>query len=207
MPRPLHKASLGLRVHCGWASAIALAGPTDEPIVVSRERLELSNAAFPGSDRPFQFVELMSLSEASAIIARCWKYSFELAVAAIERLTRDLQQQGYDARTCGILQGRITELPDLEKILAAHPNFYQMAATAEGVMFRELTQIAAEASAMRVLKIPEFNLEEEAPGRLNLAPTELMPRLTSMGDALGSPWTIDQKYAACAAWLALLRRP
>ena len=99
------------------------------------------------------------MSEASAIIARCWKYSFELAVDALAAVKFNLKQKGFDARACGILQGRITELPDLEKILAAHPNFYQMASTAEGVLFREVAAIAAGASGMRVMHIPEFNLE------------------------------------------------
>lgn len=143
----------------------------------------------------------MSLSEASALIARCWKYSFELAVDAMTKFEQELKQHGYAPRACGILQGRITEMPDLEKILAAHPNFYQMASTAEGVMFRELMFIAAESSGMRVKKIPEFNLEENAPELLGLAPSELMERLAEMGP--NAPWTMDEKYATCAAWVAL----
>ena len=194
-------ATLGLRVHCGWATAIALAGPSTAPSVIARSQLNFANPAFPGSDRPFHFVELMSLSEASAIIARCWKYSFELAVDAMAGFEQELKHHGYSARACGILQGRITEMPELEKILAAHPNFYQMASTAEGVMFRELMFIAAEASGMRVMKIPEFNLEEKAPELLALTPSGLMDRLTEMGP--NALWTLDEKYATCAAWLAL----
>ncbi len=199
-------AALGLRVHSGWATAIAVAGPTGAPHVISRQRLELANPAFPGSHEPFHFVELMSMSEASAIIARCWKQSLEIAVDAVVNTKRTLAQKGFHVTTCAILQGRITEMPDLEKILAAHPNFYQMACTATGILFREVLIIAAEASDIRVLKPFEWSLEEKAPDLLGLAPWDLSNRLTQMGEPLGPPWTIDQKYAACAAWLALLKR-
>lgn len=199
-------AALGFRVHSGWATAIVLAGPVDAPTVVFRERLELANAAFPGSHEPFHFVELMSMSEASAIIARCWKQSFELAVDAVANTKQAVAQKGFRVTTCAILQGRITEMPDLEKILAAHPNFYQMAFTATGILFREVLMIAAEASDIRVIRPFEWNLEEKAPDLLGLAPWDLSDRLTQMGEPWGSPWTIDQKYAACAAWVALMKR-
>ncbi len=35
------RATLGFRVHSGWAAAVALCGPLDAPVVVDRRRIQL----------------------------------------------------------------------------------------------------------------------------------------------------------------------
>jgi hypothetical protein len=132
-------------------------------------------------------------------VAQCWKSSIELASEALASERKSLDAKGFDPTLCAILQGRLTEMPPLEKILTAHPLLH----TAEGVMFRQVLTLAAQASGMRVVGIPEKSIEDRASKAFGLAITELMPRLTEMGRGLGSPWTIDQKYATAAAWMAL----
>jgi hypothetical protein len=122
-------------------------------------------------------------------------------LAAVELATekKRLAEKGFDARVCGVLQGRITEMPPLEKILTAHPLLH----TAEGVMFRQIVSMAAEACGMRVAGVAEKSVEERAARELRLPADQVMARLTEMGRGLGSPWTLDQKYATAAAWLAM----
>jgi hypothetical protein len=192
-------AAIGLRAHSGWAALVAIVAPLDSPAVISRKRIVIADPDFPGSKQPYHFVESMSLSDASAIVARCWKSSLELAVDALVAEKRSLAAKGFDAQVCGVLQGRITELPPLEKILKAHPLLH----TAEGVIFRQVLIMAAEACGMRVLPVPEKRIEEQMARTLGIQADALLPRLTGMGRGLGSPWTLDQKYASAAAWLAL----
>ena len=189
------KAAIGLRAHSGWAALVSLTGPAAGPAVISRKRIVIADPAFPGSKQPYHFVESMSLSEAATVVAQCWKSSIELAAEALAVEKKSLAAKGFDATRCGVLQGRITEMPELEKILTAHPLLH----TAEGVMFRQVLMMAAEACGMRVVRVPEKTIEEQAARDLGAT----MPRLTAMGRGLGSPWTIDQKYATAAAWLAL----
>ena len=196
---PAKAAAIGLRAHSGWAALVSVLGPVSSPTVVSRKRLVIADPAFPGSKQPFHFVESMSLSEASAIVAQCWKSSIELAAEALAEEKSRLAQQGFDARACGVLLGRITEMPALEKILAAHPMLH----TAEGILFRQVCLMAAEACGMRVVGVPEKPVEERVASAFGLPLDDVMPRLTEMGRGLGSPWTVDQKYSAAAAWLAL----
>ena len=192
-------AAIGLRAHSGWAALVSLVGPVDAPAVISRKRLVIADPTFPGSKQPYHFVESMSLSEASEIVARCWKSSVELAAEALADEKRRLAAKGFDATVCGVLQGRVREMPPLEKILTAHPLLH----TAEGVMFRQVLVMASEACGMRVAGIRDRFIVTLAEKELGLAPNAVMPKLTEMGRGLGSPWTIDQKYAAGAAWLAL----
>jgi hypothetical protein len=158
-----------------------------------------ADPSFRGSKQPYHFVEEMCLSEASAIVAQCWKSSVELALVELADEQNRLLAKGFDARLCTVLEGRITEMPPLEKVLTAHPLLH----TAEGVMFRQVLAMAAEACGMAVVHVAEKSLEARAAKELGLPADELLSRLTGMGRGLGSPWTLDQKYAAAAAWLAL----
>lgn len=193
-------AAIGLRAHSGWAALVSLIGPSSSPTVVSRRRLEIADPAFPGSKQPYHFVESMSLSEASEIVARCWKSSVELAAQALADEQRRLAAKGFQVQICGVLLGRMTEMQELEKILASHPRLH----TAEGVMFRQVLLLAAEACGMRVLGVSERLVVTQISKAFGLAPNAAMSRLREMGRGLGSPWTLDQKYATAAAWLALL---
>ena len=134
------------------------------------------------------------------MVAQRWKASLELAAEALADEKRRLASKGFDAQDCAVVQGRTTELPELEKILASHPRLH----TAEGVLFRQVLMLAAEACGMRVHGVPEHGMEERAAKALGLPAGSLMPRLSELGRGLGSPWTLDQKYAAAAAWLTLL---
>jgi hypothetical protein len=196
------KAAIGLRAHSGWAALVSIAGPAESPAVISRKRIVIADPSFPGSKQPYHFVESMSLSEASAIVARCWKSSVELAAEALAAEKKSLAAKGFDAQVCGVLQGRITEMPPLERILTAHPLLH----TAEGVMFRQVLLLAAAACGMRAIGTAEKSLEERAAETLGVPPASVLPRLTELGRGLGSPWTIDQKYATAAAWLALAQQ-
>ena len=199
--RKLLRAAIGLRAHSGWAALVAVTDPhKDAPAVISRNRIVIADPAFPGSKQPYHFVESMSLSDASAIVAQCWKSSVELAVEALESERRSLAGKGFEAVACGVVQGRITEMPPLEKILAAHPLLH----TAEGVMFRQVLIMAGAACGMRVVPVAEKSLIDKAGKTLGVPQDAMMRRLTQLGRGLGSPWTLDQKYATAAAWLALL---
>jgi hypothetical protein len=192
-------AAIGLRAHSGWAALVSVIGPAQSPTVISRRRIVTADPSFRGSKQPYHFVESMSLSEASEIVAHCWKSSLELAAEELASEKKRLAANGFDARICAVLQGRVTELPPLEKILKAHPLLH----TAEGVMFRQVLVMAAEACGMIVVQVLEKSIEARAIKELGLPAAAFLPRLTEMGRGLGSPWTLDQKYATAAAWLAL----
>ena len=46
-------ASLGFRVHAGWATAVALGSPAASPVVLLRRRVELWDPKVPESGGPW----------------------------------------------------------------------------------------------------------------------------------------------------------
>ena len=182
-------AAIGLRSHSGWAALVSLAGTADAPAVISRRRIVTADPAIPGSKQPYHYVEEMALGEAAAMVAHCRESALALAAAALTEERKRLATEGFDASVCAVLQGRTRDLPALERILSSHPLLH----TAEGIFYRLVLLEAAEAIGMRTLAVAERGIEDSIP----------ITRLTELGRGLGSPWTVDQKYAAAAAWLAL----
>ena len=91
-------------------------------------------------------------------------------------------------------------LPELAKILAAHPLIH----TAEGVFFRNVLVIACGACGLNVIRTTEREVLDECAAALRITGAELQSRLSAMGKEMGPPWTQDEKLSAAAA-LTVLR--
>ena len=85
------------------------------------------------------------------------------------------------------------------EILAVHFRMHQ----AEGVLFRDALAVAAKKIGLRLVAIPEKELEKTAQNTLGTSLSELTRTIAQLGKSVGPPWTRDQKDAALAAMIAL----
>src|SRR5579863_8397362 len=141
-------AALGLRAHSGWAVMVAVSGPS----AILRRRIELAGKDIP--KQPFHAAEAMHLSLAERFIRNAERGSVKMAVSAIKQAIADLDSEGYSIRKAAVLLGSGKPLPELSKILAAHPLLH----TAEGVFFREVLRSACQSCGLIVVGIPEREL-------------------------------------------------
>ena len=88
---------------------------------------------------------------------------------------------------------------NLEKIGSTHIRAH----AAEGVLFREVLEVAAVANDLPNRLFNERDLDETAELELKLPIAKIKAQLAEMGRVAGSPWRADEKAAATAAWLAL----
>lgn len=186
------QATLGLRVHSGWAAAVTLAGAAGSPEVVDRRRIELADGV---PKQPYHAAENLPLPKAEALLARCREATWSQARRALEEIRR-----AHSIRACAVLQAAGRALPDLAGILASHALIH----TAEGVFYREALAETAGELKLKVRAIRERELAAICAAELKLAPTALEERLAGWGRALGPPWRQDEKFAALAAWLLLV---
>ena len=100
----------------------------------------------------------------------------------------------------------VDALPDwtVDEILAVHFRMHK----AEGVLFRDALARAARACGLRLLRVPEKQLDEHAERALaasinSLGVNSLRKTIASLGKSVGPPWGKDQKDAALAAMIAL----
>jgi hypothetical protein len=192
-------ACLGLRAKTGRAIAVVVAGTEQSPRGVSRIELTLGALDTPALFQPYH--EVMNRPWEQAVIAvRAAEHSIEAnAKRALESVLHNLRTKSLDLT-------RIAVVGAPDRNLAAIGSPHIRAHAAEGVLFRHVWQVAAEALGVPSFAFAEKGFESFAAERLRLSIDALRAQLGNFGNALGRPWRADEKSAATAAWLALAMR-
>ncbi len=196
------EVALGFRPHSGWTALVAVAASGRALEVVERRRLELVPADEPWAKAPYHAAEGLDSDEGEDVVRRGIASARRVAKQQVAAAVKDLRARGHEVSACAVPLG--TGMPDwtVAQILAVHMRMHK----AEGELFRDVLVRAGNACGLRVLGIPERDLEARAAKVLRLTPAELDKRLAEAGKAVGPPWTKDQKDAALAAWVALAEK-
>jgi len=155
----------------------------------------------PGSKQPFHAAEPMPIVKAEAFLKRCTQSTQLLAIDALRDCIAKLKNDGHEVCACGLLSaaGRVPD--SLAAILASHAAIH----AAEGEFYR-----AAVAHACYVLNLPLARVREKevmdiAAQAIGVTPAAITNKIAALGKQIGPPWSADQKLAALAAWVALVR--
>lgn len=182
-------------MHSGWGIVVAVNASAD---VIDRRRIVVVRETAKGGKMPFHHAEKLGLPGAEKYILGYTDDCESLAKKEIGRLLEELRSRDWGIVKAALALASGKPLPDLAKILAAHPLIH----TAEGELFRNVVQRACESFAIPVVGYPERKLKESAQEILG-QDTDILSRLAEVGKTLGPPWTADHKSAALAAFLAL----
>ena len=193
----MQRAAVGFRVHSGWAAMVAVALEKAAPIVVARRRLRLVTTFSYTFRQPYHTAEKMEPTEAAAFVHSVEAESRELALAGLRSLKKELEQLEYSLCGGALLLAAGRKLPEFEKILTSHALIH----TADGELFREALRRSCSGAGLALHEIAERQLLAAASQRLKKRGEFLNRKLTTLGKALGPPWTQDEKLAALAAWL------
>jgi hypothetical protein len=195
----MKSAALGLRVHSGWTSLIALALEDHQPIILARQRPHLVATFSYTFRQPYHTAEKMDLGEARTFLDEQRREVRQLALQAIHSAQTEVAQQGYKLTRAALLLASGRPLPELPKILASHSIIH----TADGEFFREALMHACARASLPITKIKDRELLAAASATLRRKPVAVTRFVNELGKPLGSPWTQDEKFATLAAWLAL----
>ena len=192
----MKRAGVGFREHTGWAAMVALGGGVTAPVVLARNRYELSEGDLPRA--VYHAARQLDLENAGRLVDQVGLVARTAAELQLRRTVAELEAAGYEIVGTAVAAPR--ELPaDLSEILGSHPLVH----TAEGQLFRNALAEASELLGLPVTRFGQHELYEEAAGHIGTSDASLRAQLTGLGRALGPPWQRDQKEAAAAAWLAL----
>src|ERR1041385_8999577 len=116
-------AALGFRAHSGWTAMVALGGTEAAPLVLLRRRIELCNRGVYREGQPYHAAseDKMSLEDAARFLEEQAATAAGMARLGIEDTLADLNKRGYRANGVSVLTASGKPLPDLSRILAAHP--------------------------------------------------------------------------------------
>ena len=198
----MRDVALGFRAHSGWTAMVGLGLEKNQPRVLVRARPKLVQEFTYEFRQPYHTAEKMPMDRAREFVSEIESAATRLAENAIRTVQQDLRKQGYEVRCMGLPLRSARPLPSLEKILLSHPLVH----TADGELFRRALIRASEQCHISGLTLAERELVTIACKTLKVDKNDLLARLAKLGKPIGPPWSQDEKFAAMAAWLALLHR-
>jgi hypothetical protein len=195
----MKRAALGIRMHSGWGALVAVSSSSDTVEILDRRRIAVIASGALGAMQPYHFAKNLELAEAEKFIANCFAVSTGLALQAVQSAVDALCARQYRVVSSAVVLASGRPLPPISEILAAHPLIH----TAEGEFFRAVFWKACAELALPVTGIRERDLEERAQTTFGKTAGRMQKQLSTLGRALGPPWTTDQKTAALAALVVL----
>jgi len=191
------KVAFGMKAHSGWAALVVLGTRSGELEVVNRRRIELVEDEW--AKQPYHAAEDLEAKAARKVVERGIEAARRIAVREMRVAVRQEQERENQVAACAVL---VTEpMPDwtVDEIFAVHFRMHK----AEGVLFRDALARAATACDLKLLRVPEKQLDELAVQTLRTSLNSLQKTIASLGKSVGPPWGKDQKDAALAAMIAL----
>lgn len=187
----MKSAVLGLRARTGRAIAVVLSADSDSPAFVWRGMLSLVDPKIPATAEPYHEVMELPWNEACVAVKPLVTAIETTAADAIRAIVADMRSRKIHVRAAGIVG---SPPRSLDRIGNEHIRGH----AAEGILFRQVLEHGAKENGLAHQAFSDRDLRERV--------AALTAPLAEMGRAAGSPWRIDEKLAATAAWMAIDRR-
>ena len=190
--------SIGLRAKTGRAIAVVLGGTSEAPLVLTKSELTLTDPKISATAQPYHEVMDLPWEESQKAVRKSAAVIEALARKALARLIKEIQSQGLKVSGAAIVGAR-------DRDLARIGNYHIRAHAAEGVLFRRVLDLAADANGIKRRTFSDRELEQTAVAELGTEAAVVKRKLNELGRSLEPPWRADEKQAATAAWLVLHR--
>ena len=196
MAQSPNRVAIGFRAKTGRAICVVLGGTSDAPIVLAKTEIKLVDPKIPATAQPYHVVMELPWAESQRRVKRFASAIERVAKKAVGDLIK--QQTSAGNKVCGI---GIVGAPDRD--LARIGNFHIRAHAAEGVLFRNVLNLAAEANGLKWRLIPDKDFERLTKSELGANVSRTRRQITELGKTVPAPWRVEEKQAALAAWLML----
>ncbi|MDQ2964206.1 MAG: hypothetical protein M3R31_13800 [Pseudomonadota bacterium] len=161
-----------------------------------RTEITLASPANPALYQPYHEVMDLPWARATVAVQNAERAIEAVAASGLKALLDELRSRGIDVSCIGIVGAP-------ERNLAAIGSPHIRAHAAEGVLFRHVLEVGAEANHLPSAIHSERDIEASAAASLGVSSDDARARLAAIGQALGAPWRADEKAAAIAAWIGL----
>jgi hypothetical protein len=194
------RVAFGMKAHSGWAALVVLGRGSGKLEVIDRRRIELVEKVDAAWARqPYHAAEELERNDARRLVKKGVDSAHRIAIREMRTALKRASQFGHEVVACAVLTGN--PMPDwsTDEILAVHFRMHK----AEGVLFRDALARAAVACDLRLVAIPEKELEDYAERVFATSMDNFRQTIASLGKSVGPPWGKDQKDASLAALIAL----
>jgi len=192
------RAAIGYRVRTGTATAVLLGGPMSSPHVLARLQVPLCDADDPDARQPYHVVTEQDETRGMKLVRQTMKAATDLATRATQQLMRKAEEERLRVRAAGLVVGSDVNPASLRSLhVRAH--------ALEGRLYREAVEAALSVCGLTCNVLVEREAVVQAAARIRTDQTQLKATLNAMGKVAGRPWGAQEKMAAIAAWVALVR--
>ncbi len=188
--------SIGLRAKTGRAIAVVLGGSIENPIVLRKTELSLTDTKLRATAQPYHEVMDLPWQQSQRAVR---KYAAAIERTAKKELAKLIEEQQSNGRK--IAGVGIVGAPDRELGRIGNPHI--RAHAAEGVLFRRVLDLAAQSNGLKWQVFSDRNFDEAMAGKLGAKYARVKHGLSDLGRSISPPWRADEKQAAMAAWLIL----
>ena len=188
--------SIGLRAKTGRAICVVLGGSSSAPIVVKKFEMRLTDPKVAATFQPYHAVMELPWTESQQAVRKSVKAIEAVARKAMAQLVKELKAQNMKVAGVGTVGS-----PDRD--LSRIGNFHIRAHAAEGVLFRRVLELAAEANGLRWQTFSDKKFDEVMSSVLASKSVAVQRIIVELGRTVAPPWRADEKQAATAAWLVL----
>jgi hypothetical protein len=188
--------SIGLRAKTARAIAVVLGGSVDAPLVLTKLEIPLADPKIPATAQPYHEVMDLPWDESQKAVRKSARAIEAIARKALASLTKKLKSERMRVIGVGIVGAK-------DRDLARIGNYHIRAHAAEGVLFRRVLDLAADANGLRRRTFSDREIDELAKTELGAQSDAVKRKVSDLGRSLAPPWRADEKQAAIAAWLVL----
>jgi len=192
--------SIGLRAKTARAIAVVLGGSVDIPIVLVKTEIKLADPKIPATAQPYHQVMDLPWQESEREVRKYARAIEAIARKALAQMIKEQRAKGMQVSGVGIVGAK-------DRDLARIGNPHIRAHAAEGILFRHVLDLAAEANGLKWRAFVDRQFDEITSAELGSQSAMVKRKMNDMGRGLAPPWRAEEKQAATAAWLVLHRVP
>lgn len=190
------KVAIGLRSKTGRAICVVLGGTGEAPVVVKKLELSLIDPKLPATFQPYHEVMELPWTESQKAVEKLVKAVESVTREAMKQLVSELTADGFKVSGVGIVGAA-------DRDLARIGNFHIRAHAAEGLLFRQVLNLAAEANGLKWRLLPDKEFETAVKADLGSKAGAVKQKIMQLRLSVDPPWRTEEKQAAMAAWLML----
>jgi hypothetical protein len=191
--------AIGLRAKTARAIAVVLGGTADAPVVLTKTEIRLADPKIPATAQPYHEVMDLPWEDSQRLVRKYANAIEKIARKALAQIVKELRSKGMQISGVGIVGAGDRDLTRIG-------NSHIRAHAAEGILFRQVLDQAAESNGLEWRTFPDRQFDQIAAAELRARHMAVKQKLNDMGRLLAPPWRADEKQAATAAWLVLHRR-
>jgi hypothetical protein len=191
--------AIGLRAKTGRAIAVVLGGTIDSPVVLAKTEIKLADPKIPATAQPYHEVMDLAWTDSLREVRKYARAIERVAKTALAKMIKEQQANGM--RICGV---GIVGAPDRDLARIGNPHI--RAHAAEGILFRRVLDLSAEANGLTWRSFSDRQFDQITRAELGSLAISVKQKIDRLGRGLPPPWRSDEKQAATAAWLVLHRR-